>query len=281
MISDKVPGGKTQQRRGQLCRGIMSGTMQAKETVSFEEVISRLPAAFRLAELRLKRLRSLIDIPDNARLLDIGAAQGEYVAAYRNLGYEAVGVEPWDEARSVAARLSEHLSVPLEIRKGRAEELPFEDGTFDVVICTSVLEHVEDLDATISEVYRVLGPGGIFWFNTASSICPRTSEIAGFPLFGWYPDRLKIRIMNWAKVKRPELVGYTENPAIHWFTPWKARRILRKHGFREVYDRWDVSRAYTSAGTRAFVFKVIAGGGRITKFLADVIKTGCNYTAVK
>jgi len=249
--------------------------------VSFDEVIAGLPGVFRLAELRMNRLRSLVNIPDNAVLLDVGAAQGEYVAAYKKLGYEAVGVEPWDEARSVAARLAGYLSVPLDIRKGRAEELPYEERTFDVVICTAVLEHVEDLEASISEVYRVLRPGGIFWFNAASSICPRTSEISGFPLFGWYPDRLKIRIMNWAKINRPELVGYTENPAIQWFTPWKARRILKKHGFREVYDRWDVSRTYSKTGARALVFKVIAGGGRMTKFIADVLRRGCNYTAVK
>jgi len=254
--------------------------MQAKESISFEEVIAGLPRVYHLAELRMNRLNSLVSIPDNAVLLDIGAAQGEYVAAYKRLGYQAVGVEPWDEARSVADKLAEYLSVPLEIKNGRAEELPYEDETIDIVISTSVLEHVDDLEASISETYRVLKPGGVFWFNSANSLCPRTSEISGFPLFGWYPDWLKIRIMNWAKNNRPELIGYTENPAIHWFTPWKARRILKKHGFRKVYDRWDVSRAYSTTGTRALVFKVIAWVGA-TKILADVLRRGCNYTAIK
>jgi SAM-dependent methyltransferase len=254
--------------------------MKAKESITFEEVVAGISRTFHRAKLRMSRLRSIVDIPDNALLLDIGAAQGQYVAAYKKLGYRAVGVEPWDDARSASAELSEYLSVPLEIKRGRAEELPFEDGTFDVVISTSVMEHVEDLDASISEAYRVLKPGGIFWFNSASSLCPVTSEIRGFPLFGWYPDRLKIRIMNWAKIKRPDLVGHTENPAIHWFTPWKARRILKDHGFRKVYDRWDVSRAYSTSGINSFIFKMIAWG-KITKLLADVLRKGCNYTAIK
>ncbi len=253
---------------------------QAKESISFEKIVADLPCVYRQAELRISRLRSLVSFPDDAELLDIGAAQGEYVVAYRKLGFRTVGIEPWDEARKTSARLAEYLSVPIDIREGRAEDLPFDDESFDIVLATSVLEHVEDLESSISEAYRVLRPGGLFWFNSASSLCPLTSEITGFPLFGWYPDKLKIRIMNWAKVNKPELIGYTEHPAIHWFTPRKTRKILRKHGFKEIYDRWDVSRAYTDRGTRSLAFRIITMG-KATKFLADVLKKGCNYTAIK
>ena len=259
----------------------MAAEKKAKESLSLEEVVASLPAVRRLAETRMGRLRSIVDIPERACLLDVGAAQGEYVAAYRALGYDAVGVEPWDGAREMSAALSERLRVDLDIRKGTAEELPFDDRSFDVVISTSVLEHVDDLDAAVSEAFRVLRPGGVFWFNSASSLCPRQGEISGFPLFGWYPDRLKVRIMNWAKVKRPDLVGYTERPAVHWFTPRKARRLLRKHGFSTVYDRWDVSRAHTRTGRKRLAFSIIAGGGMLTKTIADIVMSGCNYAAVK
>lgn len=254
--------------------------MKAEETKSFEEVVADLPVEFALSEKRLKGIRRITHVPPGAAILDIGAAQGEFVAACIKLGYRAVGVEPWEQARATAARLSEYLSLPLDIREGSSESLPFEDAVFDVVHATSVLEHVVNLDAAISEAFRVLKPGGVFYFNSASSLCPQQSEIKGFPLFGWYPDRLKIRIMEWAKQNRPDLIGYTEHPAIHWFTPWKARRILRRHGFTNVYDRWDISRACETGGYRAFVFRTITLG-RFTKFLADVMRPGCNYAAIK
>jgi ubiquinone/menaquinone biosynthesis C-methylase UbiE len=254
--------------------------MKAEETKSFEEVVAGLPVEFALAEKRLKGISRIAHVPPGAAMLDIGAAQGEFVAACVKLGYRALGVEPWEQARTTAARLSEYLSIPLDIREGSAESLPFEDAVFDVVHATSVLEHVVNLEASISEAFRVLKPGGVFWFNSASSLCPKQSEITGFPLFGWYPDRLKIRIMEWAKQNRPALIGYTEHPAIHWFTPWKARRILREHGFKNVYDRWDISRACETEGYRAFAFRTITLG-RFTKFLADVMKQGCNYAAIK
>lgn len=41
-----------------------------------------------------------------------------------------------------------------------AEQLPFDDESFDLVLCTQVLEHVQDPRATIAEIHRVLAPGG-------------------------------------------------------------------------------------------------------------------------
>jgi SAM-dependent methyltransferase len=43
---------------------------------------------------------------------------------------------------------------------GRSHSLPFADASFELVVCNHVLEHVEDVDATLGEVARVLKPGG-------------------------------------------------------------------------------------------------------------------------
>ena len=136
-----------------------------------------------------------------------------------------------------AAELFRRLGVPLRSAPGSAENIPMPAGSFDLVVAASVLEHVLDLDLTVAEVHRVLKPGGVFWFSSASALCPYQHEIRGFPLFGWYPRALKARIMRWACASRPDLVGFTRTPAVHWFSPWGARRLLRHHGSREVYDR--------------------------------------------
>src|SRR6266700_2959287 len=46
------------------------------------------------------------------------------------------------------------------------EALPYANGSFSVIICLDVLEHVRDLKATIAEITRVLAPGGVFVFDT-------------------------------------------------------------------------------------------------------------------
>ena len=56
------------------------------------------------------------------------------------------------------------LRIDYEI--GVGEALPYDDATFDAVICVDVLEHVRDLEQVLVEVARVLRPGGLFLFDT-------------------------------------------------------------------------------------------------------------------
>lgn len=132
------------------------------------------------------------------------------------------------------------MRQPIKIKKGFVEEIPYENASFNVVIAESVMEHVIDIRKAFKEISRVLKPGGIFYFTSASAMCPKQSEIQYFPFFPWYPQRAKLRIMNWAKINKPSLVGWTDTPAINWFTPWSAKRLLGEAGLQLQYDNWDL-----------------------------------------
>lgn len=197
-----------------------------------------------------------------------------------SLGYEAYGIEPWEYARSVAMELAQRLNTEVSIYEGRAESIPFDDGFFDVVLAMSVMEHVQNLDLSLREIYRVLRRGGLFWFNSASSLCPVQQEIKGFPLFGWYPDPVKRSIMIWARDHHPALIGHTETPAIHWWTPWKANRKLREAGFSEVWDRWDLQNAKRFSGPKRWAIE-LAQHVRVVRLLGDMVIPGCSFLARK
>jgi SAM-dependent methyltransferase len=49
---------------------------------------------------------------------------------------------------------------------GVAEELPYEDASFDLVLCTQVLEHVDDPQVSVREIWRVLSPEGVALVST-------------------------------------------------------------------------------------------------------------------
>ena len=252
--------------------------MRASETLTAEQARDRIDSDAHWIDAIMRRIAAQRDDDGPWDVLDVGAAQGRAVAALLRAGHRAVGVEPHAPAVEQAAELGRLLDLPIDVREGAMEQLPFPDGSFDVVIATSVLEHVVDVDRSLAEVHRVLRPGGVFWFDTASSMCPFQSEIAHVPLFGWYPLPVKRAIMRWAQRHRPAWIGHTSVPAMHWFTPRSANRRLRRAGFVEVVDRWQLRLPDEDTGRRATLVR-LARRSVLFRFIGNVAVTGCSYLA--
>ncbi len=255
-------------------------TLQATEQQDTASALARLPGMESDLAKLLGRLRPHIPLEPGARVLDVGAAQGIYVAALRRAGYDAVGVEPWAEARAAAASVGEELGLGLELVDGTAASIPFPDGHFDLVHAQSVMEHVPDVGAALREAHRVVKPGGGFWFMTTSALSPRQNEIRGFPLFPWYPGPMKRRIMDWAVEKAPERVGHTTMPAYHWFTPRMARRELHAAGFTRVLDRWELKRDDELSGWRRRAFGLVRDHAPL-RLAGDVAVRDSAYLAIR
>jgi len=128
----------------------------AVEQRSLDEAVASFPVKRQWARAVLARLERVAAVPERARVLDIGAASGGFVAACNELGFRCEGIEPWDQARENAALLADHLGTPIHVVAGTAESIPYEADTFDVVHASSVLEHVADLDAALA-AQRMLG----------------------------------------------------------------------------------------------------------------------------
>jgi SAM-dependent methyltransferase len=190
------------------------------------------------------------------KILEIGAAQGRALIGLAHEGHEVYGVEPYGPAIQIANELALHEGVGIDIREGKAEKIPFESNQFDLVLAFAVMEHVDNLNESLNEIYRVLKPGGVFWFSSTSALYPVQFEIKGFPLFGWYLDRLKKRIMRWVVNNKPELVGFTEHPALHWWTPKNARSRLQSTGLNLIGDQWNLRLPSENKGLQRLFIKL-------------------------
>ena len=124
----------------------------------FAAVYDKQLAAVEEAGLREKRRALLSEV--SGRTLEIGAGTGLNVELYPD-GVDLVLTEP--EA-PMAKRLRERAGSQAEVVAAGAEQLPFDDASFDTVVSTLVLCTVPDQASALREIRRVLKPGGRLLF---------------------------------------------------------------------------------------------------------------------
>lgn len=101
----------------------------------------------------------------SGKVLELGIGGGLNLGFYDPSTVESVfGVDPSEELRERAANAPRPDGLKVEVRDGRAEALPFEDASFDSIVCTFTLCSVQSPTAALAEARRVLKPGGRFLF---------------------------------------------------------------------------------------------------------------------
>jgi ubiquinone/menaquinone biosynthesis C-methylase UbiE len=94
------------------------------------------------------------------RVLEVGCGIGVDSIQLARCGFEVTAVDLTESAIRLAKGFAERRGVGIEFVVGNAEGLDFPDESFDVVYSFGVLHHTPDIDAAVSEVRRVLRPGG-------------------------------------------------------------------------------------------------------------------------
>lgn len=116
--------------------------------------------------------------------LNIGVGRGGLETLLVGKG---VKVSCLDPSETSIQAIRQRLNLSDNARVGHSQEIPFADQTFDVVVMTEVLEHLDDgiLLATLQEVRRVLKPGGRFIGTVPANealeslqvVCPCCGEV--------------------------------------------------------------------------------------------------------
>lgn len=103
------------------------------------------------------------------KVLDLGCGEGRHViSAYIEADIQAVGVDlGFDDLKITAEKFTDfadpdNANKSFGLSVANALSLPFADDTFDVIICSEVLEHIPDYQSVLTEIERILIPGGTF-----------------------------------------------------------------------------------------------------------------------
>ncbi len=99
--------------------------------------------------------------PERGQILEIGCGVGYLMDYFRRDGWEVTGVDPWREAALFAAE-----KLGIRTAASTLEQAQVPDAAIDAVIMLHVIEHLPDPVSTLSEIYRVLKPGGTLVMET-------------------------------------------------------------------------------------------------------------------
>jgi ubiquinone/menaquinone biosynthesis C-methylase UbiE len=137
------------------------------------------------------------------RILEIGCGIGTVVHELSKKGHDIIGIDISGEAIEYGRK--KYGDIHLEVQA--AEILPYEDESFEAVLSFDLFEHIAEIDKHISEVKRVLRPGGYYLFQTPN----RYSNIIY--------ETLWTKSLQWRRY----------HPSLH--SPGQLRRQMARHGF--------------------------------------------------
>lgn len=107
---------------------------------------------------------ALADIPvlPGSRALDVATGGGHTALYLASRGFSVIAADISQAMLDSAGKLAAERGLPIETRLHEAEGLPYSDASFDLVTCRVAAHHFSDRSAFLSEVARVLKPGGHF-----------------------------------------------------------------------------------------------------------------------
>ena len=128
-----------------------------------------------------KRIEDEYDFQENTKILDLGC--GATCPSTLFVKGAKYGVDPLVD--SFMEQDKEKLEGLIILKKGGGENIPFEDGFFDVCLCRNAIDHMDNLDQVMKEARRVTKSGGIAIFSVYTytpfiTFLKQTSEMIPF-----------------------------------------------------------------------------------------------------
>ena len=166
-------------------------------------------------------------IVPGARVLDAGAGSAPYQALFRHCQYVS-----YDFCRLPPTALRGRDGYRDISCLGDMHQLPFRDGSFDVVVCTEVLEHVRRPEATVAELARVLRAGGRLLASAPLGSWehqPPFHYFGGFTKFWWEPLLRENEFSEWTITNNGGFYQSIAQEFIRAATelaPWRGKRQL-------------------------------------------------------
>ena len=176
--------------------------LRARIQASFDEASrdeEHFPSTIDSRIYHVKLIREHLGSLRGKRVLDVGCGKGRFARVFKEQEPEA---EFW--GLDISEEMLRYVPAGIHTRAGSMTELPFKDGFFDGAYATESLEHAIEIAKAVSEMCRVVKPGGRI------AIIDKNAE-------------------HWGELQTPEWEK--------WFTRKELEKLLRRH-CRQVSSRF-------------------------------------------
>ena len=155
-------------------------------------------------------------------MLDIGCGDGHFASmCFTEKLFAGI-----DRDENMVKEAGER-EVYRHVMAGSATEIPFSSDSFNTIIANCVIEHIQDLDIALTEIHRVLNPGGKFIFGVPSNLF--ASMLLGSTI---------LRIMGLKSLSNFYGSWFNKHSFhFHTYSPQKWHEILNSHEF--AVEKWE------------------------------------------
>ncbi len=159
--------------------------------------------------------------PNGKKILDVGSGPGGVSIAFSLAGANVTGIDIERELYEIAKIQAPSYGVNPEFFLYSGDKLPFADNTFDYAVSVSVLEHTTSPEGYLSEILRVLKPGGKCYLAFPNKLWPIETHTQIWGLT-YLPAFLKPFLIK--ALKRNPL----EENNLHFYTYFNLVKMLKK-----------------------------------------------------
>jgi len=201
--------------------------------------------------------------------LDVACGTGQQAARLARLGWRTVGADASDEMLRLGHYISWDVLRSVRLVRSIAETLPFQDGSFDLLVCQGSLDHFAQPRLFVAEAARVLAPGGRL-----------VIALANYDSLSCRVGRLAYRLGERLGTPRSPDLAYWETPIDHTFKG--TYRLLVSLGTQDLkLERafgvslfqftaaWRIALKALPAPVARALWRTMDGLGRRLPFVAD------------
>jgi SAM-dependent methyltransferase len=189
------------------------------------------------------RITKFIPVDASTKMLEIGVGTGWFPILCKSKGLSCKGLDISPHLIEYAMALGAQFGVEPDLELANIEEYDLGRERYDVIIASSVFEHVERWEIALQKVYDALRPGGVFFFESTNKFSLKSAEY-NFPLYGWLPDWARYRLRM--ALQGPDIMHLGID--FNQFRYGQLRHIFEDMGYRRIVDRVDLADPSTKTG---------------------------------